>query len=35
MSNKERFNEWMKIIVQSIYYSDNNLMCQAYERISE
>ena len=30
----ERFNEWMKSKVQSIHYSNNDAMCNAYKRIS-
>ena len=33
-TEKERFNEWMKKI-KNIYYSDNEKMCKAYERIIE
>ena len=29
----ERFNEWMKSKVQSIHYSNNNAMCEAYKKI--
>lgn len=32
-TNVERFNRWMKEKVQSVYYSDNIRMCNAYERV--
>lgn len=32
-SNVERFNDWMKYKVQSVHYSNNNAMCEAYKRI--
>lgn len=32
-TNVERFNRWMKEKVQSVYYSDNIKMCNAYERV--
>lgn len=31
---KEKFNEWMKKMC-NIYYSDNEQMCNAYNRIIE
>lgn len=34
MKNSEKFNEWMKKI-KNIFYSDNERMCNAYERIIE
>ena len=34
VSEKEKFNEWLKKI-GNIYYSDNERMCKAYERIIE
>jgi len=30
--NKERFNEWMRKI-GNVYYSDNEQMCNAFNRI--
>lgn len=32
-TNLERFDAWMRETVQSIYYSDNQQMSNAYERI--
>lgn len=34
ITEAERFNEWMKSKVQSIHYSDNNAMCNAYNRLT-
>lgn len=34
-SEVEKFNEWMKKRVKSVFYSDNERMCNAYERIIE
>ena len=34
-TNVERFNEWMLKTVKSVYYSNNNAMCNAYNRISK
>ena len=31
---KEQFNEWMASI-GNIYYSNNELMCKAFEKIEE
>ena len=31
----EKFNDWMKCTVQSIHYSDNNAMNNAFERLEE
>lgn len=30
----ERFNEWMKSKIQSVHYSNNKAMCNAYNRIT-
>lgn len=32
-SNLERFDNWMREIVQSQFYSNNEMMCNAYEKI--
>lgn len=29
----EKFNDWMKKKVKSVFYADNERMCRAYERI--
>jgi hypothetical protein len=34
-SNAERFNDWMKYKVKSIYYADHNEITNAFERIIE
>ena len=34
-TNKEKFDEWMKKRVKSVFYSDDKKMCRAYERIIE
>lgn len=34
-SNKEKFNEWMKNQVKSIYYHNNEQMSNAFTRIIE
>ena len=34
MSNKEQFNEWMRKM-GNIHYNNNEMMCNAYERIIE
>jgi len=33
MQEKISFDDWMRDTVQSIYYSDNNSMLSAYERV--
>lgn len=32
-SNAERFNEWMKSKIQSVYYSDNQQMLNAFKKL--
>ena len=34
MKEIKKFDKWMRKIVQSIYYHDNQKMCNAYERIN-
>lgn len=34
-SNKEKFNEWMRNIVKSEYYHNNEQMSNAFTRIIE
>ena len=34
-TNSERFNEWMRNKVKSIFYSDNERMTNAFSRINE
>ena len=34
MKEIKKFDKWMKKTVQSIYYHDNQKMCNAYERIN-
>lgn len=34
-TNKDRFNDWMKNKVKSVFYSDNERMLNAYNRIIE
>lgn len=29
------FDKWMRTKVKSIYYSDNEQMCKAYERLNK
>ena len=35
LSEKEKFNKWMAKKVQSIHYSNNEKMCNAFDRITE
>ncbi len=35
MKEIKRFDKWMRKIVQSIHYHDNEQMCNAYERIKK
>jgi hypothetical protein len=35
LTEKEKFNKWMRKKVKSVYYFDNQKMCNAYERILE
>jgi len=35
MKNTERFNEWMKNVVKSIYYANNEMMLNAFNKIEE
>lgn len=35
MKEIKRFDKWMKKTVQSIYYYDNEKMCNAYEKIKK
>jgi len=35
MKEIKRFDKWMRKTVQSIYYHDNERMCNAYERIKK
>ena len=34
MKEIKKFDKWMRKTVQSIYYHDNQKMCNAYERIN-
>lgn len=34
-TNVERFNRWMLERVKSVYYANNELMCNAYTKIYE
>lgn len=35
MTNREKFDLWMRDTVKSVFYSNNQEMCDAYERIIE
>ena len=35
MKEIEKFDKWMRTKVKSIYYSDNEKMCNAYEKIKK
>lgn len=34
MENQKKFDNWM-LKIKNIYYSDNERMCEAYQRIKE
>jgi len=34
-TNSERFNEWMRNKVKSIFYADNERMTRAFNRVDE
>lgn len=34
-TNVEKFDAWMRKKVKSVFYADNERMCNAYERILE
>lgn len=35
MEEIKRFDKWMRKIVKSIHYHDNEKMCNAYKRIKQ
>jgi hypothetical protein len=35
MNNAEKFNEWMRSKVKSLYYPDNLKMINAFEKINQ
>lgn len=34
MEEKLKFDQWMKNTIKSIHYSDNEKMCNAYQKIN-
>lgn len=30
----KKFDKWMRNVIQSVYYTDNEQMCNAYQRIN-
>lgn len=30
----KKFDKWMKKVIQSVYYADNEQMCNAYQKIN-